>query len=70
MPTLTANNVDCVLLVGAEFPRDEAAEAELLTGLPSVNLELVDQETFEQFTEKTFATERDLVRKGMFDVKQ
>ena len=67
---LEPNDVDCVLLVGAEFPRDEAAEAELLSGLPFVNLELVDQEVFEQFTRKTFATDRDLVRKGMIEVMQ
>jgi len=32
---LEANDVDCVLLVGADFPRDPAAEAELLAGLRS-----------------------------------
>ena len=67
---LEPNDVDCVLLVGAGFPRDEAAEAELLSGLPFINMELVDQEAFEQFTEKTFATDRDLVRKGMIEVMQ
>jgi hypothetical protein len=67
---LEPNDVDCVLLVGAGFPRDEAAEAELLSGLPFINMELVDQEAFEQFTKKTFATDRDLVRKGMIEVMQ
>ncbi|MFH1918473.1 MAG: hypothetical protein ABIP48_01105 [Planctomycetota bacterium] len=67
---LEPNDVDCVLLVGEGFPRDEAAEAELLSGLPFVNMELVDQEAFGQFTEKTFATDRDLVRKGMIEVMQ
>jgi hypothetical protein len=33
-------------------------------------MELVDQEAFEQFTEKTFATDRDLVPKGMIEVMQ
>ncbi len=42
----------------------------LLSGLPFVNMELVDREAFEQFTEKTFATDRDLVRKGMIEVMQ
>jgi len=65
---LEPNDVDCVLLVGAGFPHDEAAEAELLSGLPFINMELVDQEGFEQFTEKTFATDRDLVPKGMIEV--
>ena len=53
----------CVLLIGPEFPRDKAAEAELVSGLPFMNMELVDQEAFEQFTQKTFATDRDLVPK-------
>ncbi len=60
---LEPNDVDCVLLIGPEFPRDKAAEAELLGGLPFMNMELVDQEAFEQFTQKTFATDRDLVPK-------
>ena len=67
---LEPNDVDCVLLVEEGFPRDEAAEAELLRGLPFVNMELVDQEAFEQFTEKTFSTDRDLVPKGMIEVMQ
>ena len=65
---LEPNDVDCVLLVGTGFPRDEAAETELLSGLPFVNMELVDQEGFQQFTVKTFATDRDLVPKGMIEV--
>jgi hypothetical protein len=67
---LEPNDVDCVLLIGPEFPRDKAAEAELLSGLPFMNMELVDQEAFEQFTQKTFATDRDLVPKGMIEVMQ
>jgi len=62
------NDVDCVLLIGVGFPRDEAAEEELLSGLPFINMELVDQEGFEQFTERTFATDRDMVPKGMIEV--
>ena len=65
---LEPNDVDCVLLVGAGFPRDEATEADLLSGLPFINMELGDQEAFQQFTEKTFATDRDLVPKGMIEV--
>jgi len=65
---LEPNDVDCVLLVGTGFPHDEAAEAELLSGLPFINMELVDQDGFQQFTEKTFATDRDLVPKGMIEV--
>lgn len=65
---LEPNDVDCVLLVGPGFPRDQAAEAELLTGVPFINMELVDQGAFQQLTEKTFATDRDLAPKGMIEV--
>ena len=65
---LEPNDVDCVLLVGPGFPRDQAAETELLSGLPFINMELVDQEGFQQLTEKTFATDRDSVPKGMIEV--
>jgi hypothetical protein len=65
---LEPNDVDCVLLIGPDFPRDATAEAELLAGLPFINLELVNQEAFQQFTERTFATDRNLVPKGMVEV--
>jgi hypothetical protein len=39
-----------------------------LSGLPFINMELVDQEAFEHFTQKTFATDRDLVPTGMIEV--
>lgn len=65
---LQPNDVDCVLLIGPEFPRDASAEAELLAGLPFINLELVDDEALRQFTERTFATDRNQVSKGMIEV--
>jgi hypothetical protein len=65
---LEPNDVDCVLLIGADFPRDAGAEAELLVGLTFINLELVDSEGFQQFTENTFATDRNLIPKGMLEV--
>ena len=60
--------MDCVLLIGPDFPRNAAAETELLAGLPFINLELVDQEAFQHFTERTFATDRNSVVKGMLEV--
>jgi len=65
---LEPNDVDCVLLIGPDFPHDTAAEAELLAGLPFINMELVDPRAFQQFTERTFATDRNLVPKGMVEV--
>jgi hypothetical protein len=65
---LEPNDVDCVLLIGTDFPRDAVAEAELLAGLPFINLELVDQLAFQQFTQRTFASDRNLIPKGMVEV--
>ena len=65
---LEPNDVDCVLLIGPGFPSDPAAEAELLAGLPFINMELVDLAAFRQFTERTFATDRNLIPKGMLEV--
>ncbi|HBI44169.1 MAG TPA: hypothetical protein DDY78_15145 [Planctomycetales bacterium] len=65
---LEPNDVDCVLLIGPDFPHEAAAEAELLAGLPFLNLELVDGEGFQQFTERTFATDRNLAPKGIIEV--
>ena len=42
----------------------------MLGGLPFINMELVDQEPLEQFTERIFATDRDLIPKGMIEVMQ
>jgi Family of unknown function (DUF6932) len=65
---LEPNDVDCVLLIGPDFPHDTAAEAELLAGLPFINMELVDPRAFQQFTERTFATDRNFVPKGMVEI--
>jgi hypothetical protein len=65
---LEPNDVDCVLLIGPDFPQDAVAEKELLAGLPFINMELVDEAAFEQFTERTFATDRNLVPKGMVEI--
>jgi len=65
---LEPNDVDCVLLIGPDFPSNAAAEAELLTGLPFINMELVDPAAFRQFTERTFATDRNMVPKGMVEI--
>lgn len=65
---LEPNDVDCVLLIGSDFPHDMAAEGELIAGLPFINLELVDEAGFRQLTERTFATDRNMMAKGMIEV--
>jgi hypothetical protein len=62
------NDVDCVLLIGTGFPRDKDAEAELLAGLPFLEINLVNQADFDFLVEKFFATDRHSVAKGMVEV--
>lgn len=67
---LEPNDVDCVLLIGAGFPRDKAAETELLAGLPFLEINLVSQADFDVLVERFFASDRHSVPKGMVEVIQ
>src|SRR5262245_54116468 len=40
------NDVDCALLIGPDYPQDQAADDELQQGLPFIQAELVTQEAF------------------------
>ena len=60
------NDVDCVLLISAGFPRDAEAEAELLAGLPFITMEFAD--AFRQFTERIFDADCNHASKGMVEV--
>jgi Family of unknown function (DUF6932) len=62
------NDVDCVLLMGEQFPIDVKAEAELLEGLPFLEIKLVNQEGFELLVETIFASDREMQLKGMIEV--
>ena len=66
--TLEPNDVDCILLIGSDFPRDPTAEVELNRGLPFLQLDLVEQEGFDEFVGIVFATDRDWIPKGMVEV--
>jgi hypothetical protein len=65
---LEPNDVDCVLLIGADFPRDEAAEAELIAGLPFLELSLVNRTDFDLLIDEFFATDRQAIAKGLVEV--
>jgi serine/threonine protein kinase len=65
---LEPNDVDCVLLIGAEFPRDPAAEVELRQGLPFIDLHVVGQQDFDLFVATIFGTDRAMVPKGVVEV--
>jgi hypothetical protein len=62
------NDVDCVLLIGPDFPKDPAAEKELIEGLPFLDLALVDQGDFDYFVQRFFALDRRRQEKGMIEV--
>jgi hypothetical protein len=66
--TMEPNDVDCVLLVGAGFPGDSAAEKELRAGLPFLDVSLVDQADFDYFVQRFFAWDRGRNEKGMIEV--
>jgi len=65
---LEPNDVDCVLLLGDDFPHDPEVEAELLAGVPFINMELVDVAAFLHLTGRTYATDRNLTPKGMVEI--
>jgi uncharacterized protein DUF6932 len=65
---LEPNDVDCVLLIGPGFPRDASAEAELLAGLPFLEIALVEHGDFDLLVHTIFATDRHATLKGMVEV--
>ena len=62
------NDVDCVLLIDDNYPRDERAADELEDGLPFVSFELAFADVFDGIVDKIFATDRKLISKGMVEV--
>ena len=65
---LEPNDVDCVLLIGPGFPQDAEAEAELLEGLPFLEIDLVQQAGFDELVGNIFLTDRRHLPKGMIEV--
>jgi len=62
------NDVDCVLLVGPGFPRELEAEKEIVTGLPFLQIDIVDQAGFDEFVGTVYASDRSWKPKGMIEV--
>lgn len=65
---LEPNDVDCALLTGPDFPRDRIAEKEILAGLPFLQIALIGQEDFDYMVDTVFATDRQLIPKGVVEV--
>jgi hypothetical protein len=66
--TWDPNDVDCVLLAGGDFPRDETAELELRDGLPFIHFAIVDKDLFERYVQVIFGLDRKAVPKGVIEV--
>jgi hypothetical protein len=62
------NDIDCVLLRGPTFPKDEGADAELWAGLPFIQMVVVGKTEFELYVETIYATDRHGTAKGMVEV--
>jgi hypothetical protein len=62
------NDVDCVLLLAADYPRDAAASDELAEGLPFLEILRVDEQGFDRLVHRFFATDRHGTAKGMIEV--
>lgn len=62
------NDVDCVLLIGIDYPRDAAADGELQQGLPFIQAETATQEVFDYYVNTFLATDRRNNPKGMIEV--
>lgn len=65
---LEPNDVDCVVLLAEDYPRDSRAADELVAGLPFIDLELVEDAEFAILVEEFFATDRDEFAKGVIEV--
>lgn len=62
------NDVDCVLLIGTDYPRDAVADDELQQGLPFIQAETATQDAFDYYVNTFFATDRRDTPKGMIEV--
>jgi hypothetical protein len=65
---LEPNDVDCVLVVGPEFPREPAVEVELKQGLPFIDLNVVGADDIDFFVSTLFGTDRLTVPKGVVEI--
>lgn len=62
------NDVDCVLLITDEYPRDQIAANALEDGLPFLEIHVVPNRAFNKLVQRFFATDRAGRPKGMVEV--
>jgi len=62
------NEVDCALLLAADYPRDTAASDELIKGLLTLEVMRVDRHGLDRLAHRFFATDRRGGGKGMIEI--
>ncbi len=61
-------DIDCVLLQGPKYKTKSSFARKLVVGLPFIELKVVGKEEFEFYASKVFASDRNMVRKGVVEV--
>jgi hypothetical protein len=62
------NDVDCALLLSADFPLDPAAADDLTQGLPFIDLHMTEAKEFAIMVEQLYGSDRDTIPKGVIEV--
>ena len=62
------NDVDCVLLIGRGYPKEEKAAEELEDGLPFLEISIVRRKGFQRLVEVFFTTDRFGQPKGVVEI--
>jgi hypothetical protein len=65
---LEPNDLDCVLLLSADYPKEKSAKFELDEGLPFIQMYLEGETGYNYFTQEFYAIDRDDVPKGVLEV--
>ena len=62
------NDVDCVLLQGPKYRSRSVQAAQLRKGLPFVELRIVRQPEYDFYRDQFYASDRDMIPKGVIEV--
>lgn len=62
------NDVDCLLVISSDMPKDANADAEIKDGLPYLDIQIGGQDEFEFFATQHFSLSRERDPKGMIEV--
>ena len=62
------NDVDCALLSSSRLLKNSDAWAELDEGFPYIEMQVLESPEFEEFIDRTYASDRDYIAKGMVEL--